>query len=107
MSTGKIYVSWLFLVTLAFMYNAVVIPLRGVFPYQTPDNLRYWLAADYVCDFVYLLDIVVFKSRLRFINNGIDEVGERAISPGQFAKRHNKCYAANAQTLPTLVSLVY
>ncbi|GFS00676.1 cyclic nucleotide-gated cation channel [Elysia marginata] len=70
---SKIYVSWLFLVTLAFMYNAVVIPLRGVFPYQTAENLRYWLAADYVCDLVYLLDIIVFKSRLRFINNGIDE----------------------------------
>ena len=72
--SGKIYISWLFLVTLAFMYNAIVIPLRGVFPYQTVHNLNYWLIGDYLCDGVYLIDILLFKCRLRFANNGIVEV---------------------------------
>ncbi|BFZ13471.1 hypothetical protein BsWGS_16510 [Bradybaena similaris] len=70
---SKTYVTWLFLVSLAFLYNAVVIPLRGVFPYQTPDNVHYWLMVDYLCDFVYLLDMVVFKCRLRFTNDGVVE----------------------------------
>ncbi|CAL1544828.1 unnamed protein product [Lymnaea stagnalis] len=75
---SKTYVTWLFLVALAFMYNAVVIPLRGVFPYQTDGNVRYWLIADYLCDLIYILDIVVFKNRLRFANNGIVETDRRA-----------------------------
>ncbi|GFO45984.1 cyclic nucleotide-gated cation channel beta-1 [Plakobranchus ocellatus] len=88
---SKIYVSWLFLVTLAFMYNAVVIPLRGVFPYQTSDNLRYWMTADYFCDLVYLLDILVFKSRLRFINNGIDECARTETRKKYMEKWRFKC----------------
>ncbi|GFO46757.1 cyclic nucleotide-gated cation channel beta-1 [Plakobranchus ocellatus] len=76
---SKIYVSWLFLVTLAFMYNAIVIPLRGVFPYQTEHNVRYWMCADYFCDVIYLLDIILFKSRLRFINNGVGECDTKEV----------------------------
>ncbi|KAK0041032.1 cyclic nucleotide-gated cation channel beta-1, partial [Biomphalaria pfeifferi] len=70
---SKTYVTWLFLVALAFMYNAVVIPLRGVFPYQTDDNVRYWMIVDYICDLIYIVDILVFKVRVRFANNGIVE----------------------------------
>ncbi|XP_059141680.1 potassium/sodium hyperpolarization-activated cyclic nucleotide-gated channel 1-like isoform X2 [Physella acuta] len=76
---SKTYVTWLFFVALAFMYNAVVIPLRGVFPYQTDDNVRYWLIADYICDFIYLIDICLFKVRLRFANDGIVETNRAAI----------------------------
>ncbi|GFS06619.1 cyclic nucleotide-gated cation channel beta-1 [Elysia marginata] len=76
---SKIYVSWLFLVTLAFMYNAIVIPLRGVFPYQTDSNVRYWMCADYFCDVIYVLDIFFFKSRLRFINNGVGECDQKEV----------------------------
>ncbi|XP_050395780.1 cyclic nucleotide-gated cation channel beta-3 isoform X2 [Patella vulgata] len=74
---SKWYVSWLFLVMMAYMYNAWVIPLRGVFPYQTKDTLIYWLVVDYLCDFLYIIDILVFKVRLRFINNGIVETNRK------------------------------
>lgn len=65
---------WLALVTLCFTYNVSVIPLRGIFPYQTPSNVTYWLICDYISDLVYLLDILVFKPRLTFLNSGLLEV---------------------------------
>lgn len=72
--SGKLYMSWLALVTLAFLYNCTVIPLRGVFPYQNPTNLYYWMIFDYICDFIYLIDIILFKSRVQFVNEGLLEV---------------------------------
>ncbi|KAL8590244.1 hypothetical protein ACOMHN_006361 [Nucella lapillus] len=72
-SYSMVYVSWLFVVMMAYTYNSTVIFLRGVFPYQTEDNWRYWLVADYLSDFVYLVDIIVFKSRLRFTQEGVVE----------------------------------
>ena len=35
---SSIYITWLFIVSLAFGYNAIVIFLRCVFPYETPYN---------------------------------------------------------------------
>ena len=66
--------AWLFVVMMAYVYNATVIPLRAVFPYQTRQNWLYWLVADYICDLIYLIDIIVFKTRLRFTINGMVEV---------------------------------
>ncbi|KAL4225154.1 cyclic nucleotide gated channel beta 1 [Mactra antiquata] len=70
---SKLYLLWLFTVTLAFMYNAWAIPLRAAFPYQTPDNVKYWLACDYFCDFIYFVDIILFKMRISFLNSGLKE----------------------------------
>ncbi|XP_045193271.2 uncharacterized protein LOC123549328 isoform X2 [Mercenaria mercenaria] len=70
---SKLYLLWLFIVTLAFMYNAWAIPLRAAFPYQTPGNVKYWLACDYVCDFIYIVDILLFKMRISFLNSGLKE----------------------------------
>ncbi|XP_041375408.1 cyclic nucleotide-gated cation channel beta-1-like isoform X2 [Gigantopelta aegis] len=76
-SHSKVYVAWLFIVVIAFMYNAWVIPLRGIFPYQSEQNVYYWLIFDYSCDLIYIIDIVVFKIRIRFINDGIVELDRR------------------------------
>ena len=35
---SSIYISWLLVVSLAFVYNSVIIFLRSVFPYETNDN---------------------------------------------------------------------
>ncbi|XP_022344141.2 uncharacterized protein LOC111137130 isoform X4 [Crassostrea virginica] len=70
---SKIYMCWLALVTLCFTYNVSVIPLRGVFPYQSPGNLTYWLICDYLSDLVYLLDVLIFKPRLTYLNSGLLE----------------------------------
>ncbi|PIO56393.1 hypothetical protein TELCIR_22208, partial [Teladorsagia circumcincta] len=69
--SGRIYMTWLFLVTSAFLYNAYCIPLRSSYPYQTKSNLLYWLILDYTCDIIYFIDMTLIKPRLRFMKGGI------------------------------------
>uniref|UniRef100_A0A671LAX0 Cyclic nucleotide gated channel subunit beta 1a n=1 Tax=Sinocyclocheilus anshuiensis TaxID=1608454 RepID=A0A671LAX0_9TELE len=65
-----IYVVWLFFVTLAWNWNAWLIPVRCTFPYQTPENIHWWLLMDYFCDGIYILDIFVMQPRLQFVRGG-------------------------------------
>lgn len=51
-----------------------MIPVRWAFPYQTPDNIHVWLLIDYLCDAVYILDILAFQPRLQFVRHGDLEV---------------------------------
>ncbi|XP_034129521.1 cyclic nucleotide-gated cation channel beta-3 isoform X1 [Drosophila guanche] len=67
---GKIYISWLCVVSLSFLYNAWVIPLRASFPFQTKENTNIWLACDFCADIVYLLDVVFFKHRVMYLFEG-------------------------------------
>ncbi|XP_040894094.1 cyclic nucleotide-gated cation channel beta-1-like [Toxotes jaculatrix] len=68
--TNLMYVLWMFLVSLAWNWNAWFIPVRWAFPYQTPDNIYYWLLTDYLCDLIYILDITIFQPRLQFVRGG-------------------------------------
>ncbi|XP_064193424.1 cyclic nucleotide-gated cation channel beta-1 isoform X2 [Anguilla rostrata] len=68
--TNLMYVLWLFFVTMAWNWNVWLIPVRWAFPYQTPDNIYLWLLADYLCDAIYILDILVFQPRLQFVRGG-------------------------------------
>ncbi|XP_059190851.1 cyclic nucleotide-gated cation channel beta-1-like [Centropristis striata] len=68
--TNLTYVLWMFLVTLAWNWNVWFIPVRWAFPYQTPDNIYYWLLTDYLCDLIYILDITIFQPRLQFVRGG-------------------------------------
>ncbi|XP_039939662.1 cyclic nucleotide-gated cation channel beta-3 [Hirundo rustica] len=68
--TDRRYVAWLMLVTIAYNWNCWFIPLRYVFPYQTPSNIMYWLAIDAVCDICYLCDLTIFQPRVRFVKGG-------------------------------------
>lgn len=43
--------------------------------YETADNRVYWWIADYACDVIYLLDIVLIRWRLNFVRDGIVQVG--------------------------------
>lgn len=65
-----VYVLWLFLVVAAWNWNVWLIPVRWAFPYQTPENIHLWLLADYTCDLVYILDILVMQPRLQFVRGG-------------------------------------
>ncbi|XP_044212762.1 LOW QUALITY PROTEIN: cyclic nucleotide-gated cation channel beta-1-like [Thunnus albacares] len=68
--TNLMYVLWMFLVSLAWNWNAWFIPVRWAFPYQTPDNIYYWLLTDYLCDLIYILDLTIFQPRLQFVRGG-------------------------------------
>uniref|UniRef100_A0A8D2KY51 Cyclic nucleotide-binding domain-containing protein n=1 Tax=Varanus komodoensis TaxID=61221 RepID=A0A8D2KY51_VARKO len=68
--TSLTYVSWLLLVVLAWSWNCWLIPVRWAFPYQTPANVHCWMAVDYFCDLIYLLDITLFQVRLQFVQGG-------------------------------------
>uniref|UniRef100_A0A672YE16 Cyclic nucleotide gated channel subunit beta 1b n=1 Tax=Sphaeramia orbicularis TaxID=375764 RepID=A0A672YE16_9TELE len=74
--TNLMYVLWMFLVSLAWNWNAWFIPVRWAFPYQTPDNIYYWLLTDYMCDLIYILDIAIFQPRLQFVRGGDIVVSE-------------------------------
>lgn len=67
---GSFYISWLCIVSMTFLYNAWVIPLRSTFPFQTPENTNIWLAIDFCADVIYLLDIVLIKHRIMFLHEG-------------------------------------
>ena len=57
---------------ICFIYNAWVIPFRYFFhEYQTSENIHIWFLVDYlVVDLLYLLDIVLFKYRVMYMENG-------------------------------------
>uniref|UniRef100_A0A8C3PSL0 Cyclic nucleotide gated channel subunit beta 3 n=1 Tax=Calidris pygmaea TaxID=425635 RepID=A0A8C3PSL0_9CHAR len=75
--TDRRYVAWLMLVTIAYNWNCWFIPLRFVFPYQTPSNTIYWFAVDVICDICYLCDLLIFQPRVQFLKGG-DIISDRA-----------------------------
>ncbi|XP_063183215.1 cyclic nucleotide-gated cation channel beta-3 [Chroicocephalus ridibundus] len=68
--TDRRYVAWLMLVTVAYNWNCWFIPLRFVFPYQTPSNIIYWFTIDFICDICYLCDLLIFQPRVQFLKGG-------------------------------------
>lgn len=74
---SRYYLFWLGIVVLAFFYNAFCIPIRCSFPYQSSDNLIYWLFMDYFCDLIYVVDMIAIKPRLIFIRGGITIVSSK------------------------------
>ncbi|NWW96651.1 CNGB3 protein, partial [Rhynochetos jubatus] len=68
--TDRRYVAWLMLVTVAYNWNCWFIPLRFVFPYQTPSNTIYWFTIDLICDICYLCDLLIFQPRVQFLKGG-------------------------------------
>ncbi|XP_032861787.2 cyclic nucleotide-gated cation channel beta-3 isoform X2 [Tyto alba] len=74
--TDRRYVAWLMLVTVAYNWNCWLIPLRFVFPYQTPSNTIYWFIIDIICDICYLCDLLIFQPRMQFLKGG-DIISDR------------------------------
>ncbi|XP_026697442.1 cyclic nucleotide-gated cation channel beta-3 isoform X1 [Athene cunicularia] len=74
--TDRRYVAWLMLVTVAYNWNCWFLPLRFVFPYQTPSNKIYWFTIDIICDICYLCDLLIFQPRVQFLRSG-DIISDR------------------------------
>ncbi|XP_074602598.1 cyclic nucleotide-gated channel beta-3-like [Brevipalpus obovatus] len=64
------FIAWLMIVTIAYLYNCWIIFLRSSFPYQTQSNLKTFFILDYASDFIFLLDVLFFKSRVTFVEKG-------------------------------------
>lgn len=62
------------LVCLAYVYNLVAIPLRASFEQYAERGLYAWLTVDYLCDLVYVLDIVMVQCHLSYMHSGMLEV---------------------------------
>ncbi|KAM9302582.1 cyclic nucleotide-gated channel beta-3 [Morus bassanus] len=74
--TDRRYVAWLMLVSIAYNWNCWFIPLRFMFPYQTPSNTIYWFTIDIICDICYLCDLLIFQPRVQFLKGG-DIISDR------------------------------
>ncbi|XP_077983706.1 cyclic nucleotide-gated channel alpha-3-like [Glandiceps talaboti] len=68
--TESFYYRWLFVISVAVLYNLYLIIARAVFKDLQSENLTMWLILDYLSDFIYLLDMVV-KSRTGYLEQGL------------------------------------
>ena len=74
---GGIFSFWLKVACLAYLYNAVAIPLRASFKgvvYSETTTIYAWLVFDYIFDLIYILDIVLVQTHLSYISNGVLQV---------------------------------
>ena len=73
---GSLYFVWLAILSVVFLYNAVVIFMRAAFSnlLHTSQALPIWLTIDYICDAIYVIDIVAIRMRLGYLEEGIIQV---------------------------------
>ena len=45
--------------------------------FQSPSNAVYWAIADYLGDIFYILDVVLIKPRLMYLNEDGIYIGEK------------------------------
>ncbi|MEQ2185568.1 hypothetical protein GOODEAATRI_019566, partial [Goodea atripinnis] len=100
--TNIMYVLWMFLVSLAWNWNAWLIPVRWAFPYQAPDNIYYWLVTDYLCDLIYILDLTVFQPRLQFVCGGDIVCGKKEMRKNYMKSKRFKLDVASLVPLELL-----
>ena len=73
--SSSFYYKWLFVISVAVLYNWTMIVARSVFWKLQSEYLVLWLVLDYVCDLIYILDMVVqfrtgkFKVKLNTITH--------------------------------------
>ncbi|XP_033124753.1 cyclic nucleotide-gated cation channel beta-3-like [Anneissia japonica] len=92
--SGSFWLTWLFVVSMAFVYNAITIFLRGVFGHDNDaidqkKSSNLWLAFDLIFDFIYLLDIL-FRTRLQFIHGGMYVEDKKLTRTNYFKSRNFK-----------------
>ncbi|XP_077355641.1 cyclic nucleotide-gated channel rod photoreceptor subunit alpha [Festucalex cinctus] len=67
---GNTYYHWLLIITLPVMYNWTFIIARACFEELQMDYLRYWFLLDFLCDLLYVADMV-FRTRTGYLEQGL------------------------------------
>ena len=70
---GDVYFVWMVFVAIAFLYNAIFMPLRAAFQEEVQPNflLPLWFFFDYLFDLIFLLDIFLIQSHLSYRDQGL------------------------------------
>ncbi|KAH8867990.1 Cyclic nucleotide-gated cation channel beta-3 [Schistosoma japonicum] len=66
------YLLWLGFLLIAVLYNYITIPFREAFNiYDDDDNMTLWYTLNSLMDTLYLLDILLLRPRIEFLDQGI------------------------------------
>ncbi|KAM3837779.1 cyclic nucleotide-gated channel alpha-4 [Vipera latastei] len=85
--SGDKYYYWLILMVPPILYNWVILICRFCFPELQQRYLLLWLALDYLCDLLYLMDIVVH------FHTGFLEDGSLVQDRTQISRRYRRSSA--------------
>ncbi|XP_061685452.1 cyclic nucleotide gated channel subunit alpha 1a [Syngnathoides biaculeatus] len=67
---GNLYYNWLFIITLAVMYNWTMIIARACFEELQHNYILYWILFDYSSDLIYLADMLI-RTRTGYLEQGL------------------------------------
>ncbi|XP_074633168.1 uncharacterized protein LOC141891977 isoform X4 [Acropora palmata] len=84
--SGKVYFFWLLTVVFAILYNYWIIIFRVAFFVREQKYIIPFMAADYSCDFIFLLDIIVQFRTGYFLD------GKIVTNTKQLARRYIKSF---------------
>ncbi|XP_077148457.1 cyclic nucleotide-gated channel alpha-2 [Ranitomeya variabilis] len=68
--SGKWYYRWLLVISLPVLYNWFLLVVRACFDDLQTSFIIVWLTLDYVCDFIYIIDIII-RFRTGFLEQGL------------------------------------
>nr|CAD7265631.1 unnamed protein product [Timema shepardi] len=80
------YILWLIVVSMAFLYNCWVVPLRSTFLFRNQENLSLWFAVDCCADAIYLLDLMVVKPRIMYLLDGF-WIHDTKLTTGKYMRK--------------------
>ena len=61
--------------------------------WMVPRHLIAWLTMDYFGDLIYVIDMLLYKSRLMFMENGFWVKNKRRLTRKYVTEGKNKCTA--------------
>ncbi|XP_068104186.1 cyclic nucleotide-gated channel alpha-2 [Hyperolius riggenbachi] len=68
--SGKVYYRWLLVITVPVLYNWFLLVVRACFSDLQTSYIIVWLTLDYVCDVIYIIDIII-RFRTGFLEQGL------------------------------------
>ncbi|KAM5145379.1 cyclic nucleotide-gated channel alpha-2 [Mantella aurantiaca] len=68
--SGRWYYRWLLVITLPVLYNWFLLVVRACFDDLQTNFIIVWLTLDYVCDIIYIMDIII-RFRTGFLEQGM------------------------------------